>query len=47
MKTIANKSAKRDIFNFHGFSKLNLDEMMKIRGGDSTDGGDTTKKVPD
>jgi hypothetical protein len=47
MKTIANKSAKSEIFNFSAFSRLNLDEMMKIRGGDSSTGGDTTKKVPD
>ena len=47
MKTILNKSAKNEIFSFHGFSKLNVDEMMKIRGGDTTTGGDPSKKVPD
>jgi hypothetical protein len=47
MKTILNKTAKNEVFSFSGFSKLNLDEMMKIRGGDSTTGGDPTKKVPD
>jgi hypothetical protein len=47
MKKITNKSAKKEIFNFSGFTKLNLVEMMKIRGGDASTGGDTTKKIPD
>ena len=47
MKTIANKSAKNVVFNFSAFSKLNCDDMMKIRGGDASTGGDLIKKIPD
>jgi hypothetical protein len=47
MKTIANKTAKIELLNFSAFSKLNIDEMMKIRGGDSSTGGDLIKKIPD
>jgi hypothetical protein len=47
MKTTTNKTAKKSILNFAGFSKLNIDEMLKIRGGDATTGSDPTQKVPE
>jgi len=47
MKTIISKTAKQEFFNFSGFSKLNLDEMMKIRGGDDTTGDVPQKRIPD
>jgi hypothetical protein len=46
MKTITNKTAKKTILNFTGFSKLNINEMLKIRGGDTTP-GDPPAKLPD
>ncbi len=46
MKTITIKEVKSKSINFSGFSKLNVSELMKLRGGDAI-AGDSGKKVPE
>jgi hypothetical protein len=48
MKTLVRSAEKKEVFGSLNFSKLNLAEMLKIRGGDGTTGdGDPGGKIPD
>jgi hypothetical protein len=47
MKTTTKNGVKNKTFDFAGFTTLKVSELLKIRGGDTTTSGDTTKKQPD
>jgi len=47
MKTISKKNAKNKNFDSLGFTTLNINELMKIRGGDGTTNDLGGKKIPD
>jgi natural product precursor len=46
MKTVTIKKTKSKSISFSCFSKLNVSELMKLRGGDTTT-GESGKKFPD